>query len=211
MRLPPQAARTEGPPRTRPRRMDQSREAHLAARQLHSPEGELARWPGACLATRGSRGLHVAQRRASRRLRRSRASVVAPISWSDQFVPLTLWPWPTLPVVIPLSVGGPACCVSAMTLGRSGRSSWWTVAGQPWMRESSSWRSSSGVTVRSMSAEKRCAAGCDRGGGSPRGCTRGAHAPAAWYMRPGRLRCWPGCGPRQPRRPVRGRPGTPGG
>jgi hypothetical protein len=38
LRLPPQAARTFGPPRTRACRMDQSREAHLAARPLHSPE-----------------------------------------------------------------------------------------------------------------------------------------------------------------------------
>jgi hypothetical protein len=37
--LPPQAARTAGPPRTRPGRLNQSREAHLAARPLPSPEG----------------------------------------------------------------------------------------------------------------------------------------------------------------------------
>jgi hypothetical protein len=36
---PPQAARTYGPPRSRPRCMDQSREAHHPARPLHSPEG----------------------------------------------------------------------------------------------------------------------------------------------------------------------------
>jgi hypothetical protein len=39
LRLPPKAARTEGPPRTRACRMDQSREAHLAAGALQSPEG----------------------------------------------------------------------------------------------------------------------------------------------------------------------------
>jgi hypothetical protein len=38
LRQPPQAARTESPPRTRTRRMDQSREAHFAARPHHSPE-----------------------------------------------------------------------------------------------------------------------------------------------------------------------------
>ena len=38
LRLPPQSARTAGPPRTRPRRMDPSREAH-PARPLHSPRG----------------------------------------------------------------------------------------------------------------------------------------------------------------------------
>jgi hypothetical protein len=40
MRLPPKASRTEGPPRTRSRRINQSREAHRAARPLHSPEGK---------------------------------------------------------------------------------------------------------------------------------------------------------------------------
>ena len=38
-----QAARAEGPPGTRPRRMDQSREAHRSARPLHSPEGGIGR------------------------------------------------------------------------------------------------------------------------------------------------------------------------
>jgi len=36
---PPEAARSAGPPRSRPGRMDQSREAHRSARPLHSPEG----------------------------------------------------------------------------------------------------------------------------------------------------------------------------
>jgi hypothetical protein len=35
----PQAARAEGPPRTRPRRMRKSREALLAARSHYSPKG----------------------------------------------------------------------------------------------------------------------------------------------------------------------------
>jgi hypothetical protein len=38
-RLPPKAAPTAGTPSTRPRRMDQSREAHHSARPHHSPEG----------------------------------------------------------------------------------------------------------------------------------------------------------------------------
>ena len=39
LRMPPQAARAIGPPRSRPCRMDQSREAHRLARSLLSPEG----------------------------------------------------------------------------------------------------------------------------------------------------------------------------
>jgi hypothetical protein len=37
--LPPQAARTEGPPKGADAPMHQSREAHHPARPLHSPEG----------------------------------------------------------------------------------------------------------------------------------------------------------------------------
>ena len=37
--MPPEAARAEGTPRTRPHRIDQSREAHHSARPLHSPKG----------------------------------------------------------------------------------------------------------------------------------------------------------------------------
>jgi hypothetical protein len=57
IRLSPQAARTEGRPRTRPRRKERFARLIHAARPLHSSEGQSARWPGACLATRGSRGL----------------------------------------------------------------------------------------------------------------------------------------------------------
>jgi hypothetical protein len=46
LRLPPKAARAEGPPRSRPRRIDQSREALYAARPLHSPEEAARRLPG---------------------------------------------------------------------------------------------------------------------------------------------------------------------
>jgi hypothetical protein len=45
VRLPPKAVRAAGPPRTRLRRMDQSREAHHTAWPLPSPEGaEASRW-----------------------------------------------------------------------------------------------------------------------------------------------------------------------
>ena len=80
----------------------------------------------------------------------------------------------------------------------------WTVAGQPWMRESSSWRSSSGVTVRSMSAEKKVRRTLRPRRWISSGCTRGARMPVVWYRTPGRLRYWPGCGPRPPRRPAPG-------
>jgi hypothetical protein len=39
--LPPKAARTEGPPKGADAPIDQLREALLAARPLHSPEGPL--------------------------------------------------------------------------------------------------------------------------------------------------------------------------
>jgi hypothetical protein len=39
LRLPPQAVRTEGPPKGADAPMNQSREAHHTARPLHSPEG----------------------------------------------------------------------------------------------------------------------------------------------------------------------------
>jgi hypothetical protein len=39
LRLPPQAARTAGPPSSRPRRMGRSREAHHPAQPYHFPEG----------------------------------------------------------------------------------------------------------------------------------------------------------------------------
>jgi hypothetical protein len=46
--MPPQAARTEGAPRTRPRRSITPREAHHSARPLYSPVGgherQRARW-----------------------------------------------------------------------------------------------------------------------------------------------------------------------
>jgi hypothetical protein len=37
--MPPQAARAEGPPKDADAPLNQSREAHHAARPLHSPEG----------------------------------------------------------------------------------------------------------------------------------------------------------------------------
>jgi hypothetical protein len=40
--MPPQAARTEGPPRTRPRRSITPREAHHSARPLYSPVGAMS-------------------------------------------------------------------------------------------------------------------------------------------------------------------------
>ena len=43
LEMPPKAARIVGPPRTRTRRMDQSRKAHRSARPLHSPEGATLR------------------------------------------------------------------------------------------------------------------------------------------------------------------------
>ena len=43
LRLPPKAARTAGPPRTRTGPMHQSREAHRSARPHHSPEGPTQR------------------------------------------------------------------------------------------------------------------------------------------------------------------------
>ena len=39
LRLPPKAARTEGPPEGADAPLNQPREAHLAAWPLHSPEG----------------------------------------------------------------------------------------------------------------------------------------------------------------------------
>jgi hypothetical protein len=39
LRLPPEAAMAEGPPKNPAAPMDQSREAHHPARPLHSPEG----------------------------------------------------------------------------------------------------------------------------------------------------------------------------
>jgi hypothetical protein len=50
LRLPPEAARTAGPPRTRTGRMNQSREAHHSAWPIHSPRGgrglpNYADWP----------------------------------------------------------------------------------------------------------------------------------------------------------------------
>jgi hypothetical protein len=54
-----------------------------------------------------------------------------------------------------VSHGVPLCLRSASTSGRSGPDDFRTDAGQPRMRESSSPRISSGVTVWSISAEKK--------------------------------------------------------
>jgi hypothetical protein len=83
--VPPQAARTEGPPQTRPRRMDQSREAHHPARPHQSPEGAMSPHDGlGPAATPGSRGPQALTLSTGHRSRRSRASIRAARSWSER-------------------------------------------------------------------------------------------------------------------------------
>ena len=83
LRLPPGGGAGRRHAKNAARPMNQSREAHHAARPHHSPEGgHEPHASGGPAATPGSRGLSAPERCASRRLRRSRASVRAAISWS---------------------------------------------------------------------------------------------------------------------------------